>query len=538
MRRGVGWGWFGAALLLAAAPTPARADELMIRVDFERPEQVQRLADLGIDIWEVDRDAFRLLARVRPEQLDQLQALGFRAWIDWEATAQFPSGVRVPPGYPCYRTFAQGAADLAAAAAAHPDLVSLLDIGDAWETSHGGPQRDLWVARLTNSAVPGPKPAFFLVAEHHAREMTTAELAHDFLDWLLAGHGSDPVATFLLDRRTIYVMPWSNPDGRVRTESSISFWRKNTDDDDGCVVAGSVGTDLNRNYAYQWGLPSGSSSDPCSTTYRGPAGASEPEVSALQGFIQSIFPSGAGMLISLHSYGNYVLYPWGYTGAAAPAEAQLDQVARKLAQFNGYQRGQPVELLFYTASGTTDDWSYGALGVPSFTFECGEAFYQNCADLPGILNENRSAFAYAGRIADAPYARAAGPDASGASVVPAAAVVGAIVQLGATVSDQLSGSQSVAAAEAYIDLPPEAGGTPLAMLAADGAFDEASEQVGLDLDTAGIPPGRHLILIRGVDAGGNAGPLDAVFLELSAAPNLVTGAAPGGLSRIRAHFGP
>ena len=523
---------------LAAGAAPASAEEVMVRIAFQERNQVQRLADLGLDIWEVDREGGLLLARIRPERLSELHALGFAAWVDWEATQRFPSGIRVPPGYPCYRTFDQGVTDLQAAAAAHPSLVTLLDIGDAWESSHGGPQRDLLVTRVTNSAVAGPKPVFFLVAEHHAREMATPELAHDFLDWLLSGYGVDPLATFLIDRREIYIMPWANPDGRIQNESTTSFWRKNTDDDDGCTSPPDQGTDLNRNYSYQWGLDSGSSGSPCATTYRGPSATSEPEVSALQSFIASIFPGAGGILISLHTYGNYVLYPWAYTSAAAPDEPLLDQVARKLAQFNGYLWGQPAELLFYTASGTTDDFSYGALGVPSFTFECGEAFYQDCADLPGILNENRPAFAYAGRIADAAYVRAAGPDAAGTSVSPAVVPAGAVVHLESTVSDALSGAQVVTTAQAYLDTPPEAGGIALPMLASDGAFDESEEQVYLDLDTSLIPPGRHLLLVRGLDSAGNPGPLDAALLSVGPA-NLTTGSGSSSpLSRVRLFVGP
>lgn len=39
------------------------------------------------------------------------------------------------------------------------------------------------------------------------------------------------------------------------------------------------GVDLNRNYAYQWGIDeNGSSSDPCDECYRGEKPFSEPEI--------------------------------------------------------------------------------------------------------------------------------------------------------------------------------------------------------------------------------------------------------------------
>jgi hypothetical protein len=299
---------------------------------------------------------------------------------------------------------------------------------------------------------------------------------------------------------------------------------------------------MNRNYSYEWGLGSGSSPSPCAETYRGPSATSEPEVAALQSFISSIFTTGpqTNILITLHSYGNFVLYPWGYTSQAAPDEALLDQLGNKLAQSNFYLVGQPWELLSYTASGTTDDWSYGALGVPSFTFECGEWFYQDCIDLPGILSENRPAFIYAGRVADAPYLHAAGPDPSATSVFPAAVPPGVPVHLQTMVSDALSGMNNISAAEAYLDLPPEASGSPIAMAASDGAFNSVIEQVYVDLDTSLIPIGRHLLLVRGIDATGKAGALDAVFLNIGS-PNLITGTAANPanpLARVRLFSGP
>ena len=75
-------------------------------------------------------------------------------------------------------------------------------------------------------------------------------------------------------------MPLGNPDGRKQAEAG-SYWRKNTDRDDGCDDGTAYpdyqywGVDLNRNFEFAWGGP-GASTLPCYENYRGPAAASEP----------------------------------------------------------------------------------------------------------------------------------------------------------------------------------------------------------------------------------------------------------------------
>ena len=48
--------------------------------------------------------------------------------------------------------------------------MELIDIGDAWQASHGGYHRDMWVLRITNEDPAygdiADKPAFFPHAEH------------------------------------------------------------------------------------------------------------------------------------------------------------------------------------------------------------------------------------------------------------------------------------------------------------------------------------------------------------------------------------
>jgi hypothetical protein len=64
-----------------------------------------------------------------------------------------------------------------------------------------------------------------------------------------------------------------------------------------------VGTDLNRNYGFQW-LVAGSSTDPCSEVYGGPSQDSEVETLAVERALMN--KSGNwDAYISMHAYGQY-----------------------------------------------------------------------------------------------------------------------------------------------------------------------------------------------------------------------------------------
>jgi hypothetical protein len=231
----------------------------------------------------------------------------------------------------------------------------------------------------------------------------------------------------------------------------------------------------------------------------------------------------SGVMITLHSYSDLVLWPWGWTEEMqAPNDEQLAQLGNKMASYNGYAAGQPGPTLGYNASGTTDDWSYGTLGIASYTFEigpqshplCGGFFpHFSCQDT--FWNLNRPALLYAAKSARAPYQLPFGPDALAVSLSESTVEAGVTITLTAQVSDTNNGGQNIGAASYSIDTPNWAeGAETLPMSAADGAFDSASETVTAPIDTADLTPGRHILFARGRDAEGNWGPASAAFLTI------------------------
>jgi len=510
----------GCFLLTWAAPLSTASDTggEVVRIPFTSQAQLERLTS-RLDVWEVHRDEGYLVAFVGSQD---------RAWLTQEGFA-----FQVNPtlllhsdtiaDYACYRTIDNLYTQLSDWAAQYPDIASLSTIGNSFEN------RELKVMRLTNLSTTGFKPRFFLMANIHGRELITNETAMVFIQKLLQGYGNDPDITWLLDYDEIDVLVSANPDGHVKNEQDLSlYWRKNTHPYGSCSF---YGVDLNRNSDFKWG-GAGSSGDPCAETYHGPSAASEPETQAVENYVRSLFPdqrgpgdddaapiTTTGVLITLHSYGPLVLWPWGWTDTAAPNNAQLQQLGQKLASFNGYTPQQADKL--YPTNGTTDDWAYGELGIASYTFEIGsndDGFYPDCLRYDALIQPNISALLYAAKVAQTPYLTAFGPDALEVTMRIITTTVGST---SVTAQATLSGGQIISAAEAYVDIPPWAGGAPHILTATDGAFDANVEPVSGTFPAAGLAPGRHILFVRGQDAAGSWGPVSAAFGELLALPYLV-----------------
>ena len=258
-----------------------------------------------------------------------------------------------------FRRLAEIDAKLAALAAARPDIVTPITIGTSLE---GRPIRGI---RITNA--PAGSPGVLFNATQHAREWGATTTACYIADRLVALHGSDPRITALLDRAWVDVVPVVNPDGYVHTWDVDRLWRKNRRNNGD----GSVGVDLNRNWAFQWG-GGGASAVPSDPTYRGPFAFSEPESAALRDYFVAN-PSVVGH-IDFHAFGQLILSPWGYTTAAAPNAAAFsalgNEMRRSIVQSTGsaYTTG-PIASTLYVASGSSVDHAFGVHGVNSWTIE-------------------------------------------------------------------------------------------------------------------------------------------------------------------------
>lgn len=537
------------------SPTPS---PLIARIYFTHTPGLQHLVDLGIDIWEVDHARGSVLAQVTQPQIDALTVAGYWVLIDYAQTEainaprpHLPDQTSGIPAYVCYRTVGETYADLSALAVAHPSIARWIDMGNSWDKAipSGPPGFDLNVLVLTNQAIPGPKPALFVMGAVHAREYVAAETATRFAEQLVNAYGVDPEITAILDFSEVHILAQANPDGRVWAEQGYS-WRKNTDTTSACAFP-TYGVDLNRNSSYKWNSCTGSgcsSTDPCSIFYRGTSPASEPETAALQTYLRGLFPDqrgpadtdaapadATGILVSLHSYGGLVLYPWDWSAGAAPNDSQLRTLGRKFGFYNGHQVCRSAACL-YAFDGSNTDWAYGDLGVAAFTFEMGSAFFQSCASFESsILQPNLAALGYAAKAAFHPYTAPAGPEVIGLSLGSATVFQGEKVNLfgigDGTRYDShgwgLQPSVGVGAARWSVDAPPWAGGAVTPLAPNDGLFNSPTESLTGQIDTAGWTPGRHTIFVQAQNAAGNWGVPSAIFLNIVAVHDLaVTTSGP------------
>jgi hypothetical protein len=404
----------------------------------------QRLFRGGFDVLE-DRAGTSLFVLGDTATATKLRAAGFAPTI---AERLRPAGWRAPstrlvPDAPApavapidetyaggYHTVRAQQAHLGQVAAGHPSLATVVDYGDSYlKTRDAATGYDLEAICLTHRRAgdcaltpSAPKPRFLLMSQIHAREIVTGELTWRFIDHLVAGFGTDPAVTELLDTTEVWVVPVVNPDGVdvVQQGGNRPYLQRKNLDGSGCANpptgSNQAGVDLNRNTATRWGT-SGTSTNPCQQTYLGRAADSEPETRAVESLFRRLFAdqrgpndtdaapaSTRGAMITLHSYAGMNLFPWGWSTTHSANDAQLRSIAAQMSRYNGYRYGQPGEIL-YNASGTSDDWSYGELGIASFTVEvasCGSFTpAYSCVDTDWTAN--RPALMYVAGRAGAPY---------------------------------------------------------------------------------------------------------------------------------------
>ncbi|MDC0710357.1 M14 family metallopeptidase [Stigmatella sp. ncwal1] len=518
-----------------------RPSLLVAKVSFSSREDLNQLAEKLDLTAAVDNVNHTVEALLSPGEFDALVASG-RTVVVLEEQTRIMNAPREDEmgrlgisGYACYRTVNETYAAMARLETTYPNLAEWKDIGDTWDkvTAGGNPGDDLRVLILTNKSLPGPKPRFFLMGGIHAREYATAELATRFAEQLVTRYGTEAEATWLLDHHELHVVVQANPDGRRVAETGSSK-RKNTNTSQGSCSTTTYGVDLNRNSSFDWG-GAGASTSACNETYRGRAAVSEPETLALENYIRSIFPDqrgpgatdaapadATGLLLSLHSYGGYVLYPWGATTTSPPNATQLRTLGRKFNYFNGYQACQVASCL-YAATGSTDAFSYGELGVASYTFEMGNAFFESCTSFENtIFPKNLQALYYAFKAARRPYQVASGPDATTLTLSASTVSQGTNVTLSARADDTRYGtnggteaSQAILGARYTLDAPSWVAGTPTyAMNPVDGLFNSTAESVQATVFTSGLAPGRHTLFVEARDSQGNWGVPSAIFLNV------------------------
>ena len=235
---------------------------------------------------------------------------------------------------------------------------------------------DIWAFKVSdNPNEDEEEPEVLYTGLTHAREPVGMMNLFYFVQLLCENYGTDPELTYLVDNREMWFIPVINPDGYLYNESiqpnGGGMHRKNRRDTN-CGDGTNRGVDLNRNYGYSWGANNtGSSPDPCSTTYRGTEEFSEPETAAVRDFVED---REFMNVLHYHAYSNVLIHPYG--NASLPEEPDLTtyrEVGEEMTHYNGYAVGTGFEVIGYTVNGDAVDWSYGDQGLIAYTPEVGSS---------------------------------------------------------------------------------------------------------------------------------------------------------------------
>ena len=384
-------------MLMTAAPAAAASQ----KVRSYRLGEVRDLLDrtkvtvAGAAIVEVDHA--EVVATANRRAVRRLRRAGFtvermstvRKRLKRARAADFPSADST------YHNYAEMAAELDAVAAANPTRVRRFSLG----TSYQG--RDIWAVKVSdNVTVDENEPEVLFTANQHAREHLTVEMALYILNQLVSGSSE---MTNMVNSREIWIVPMVNPDGVEYDIATGSYrmWRKNRQPNAGSTA---VGTDLNRNWSFQWGCCGGSSGTPSSETFRGPSAFSAPETQRVRDFVNSRVIGGVQQIkaaIDWHTYSELILWPYGYTTANTTAtltQAQRDAHAalgQRMAATNGYTPEQASDL--YIADGTINDWEWATHKIYNYTFEMfptgsNPGFYPADEQIGPQTSRNRDAF--------------------------------------------------------------------------------------------------------------------------------------------------
>jgi carboxypeptidase T len=401
-----------ASAATAAPAAPERRAETPTQYevyDARTPAQRNAIARTGAAIDDVEHAVVTVTAT--QIEVRALRALGFPVRpVPAAAPRGDVSTLDFPSGDAAYHNYAEMTADLNAVVAGFPSIASQRVLGRSYQG------RDIVAIKISdNVATDENEPEILYDANHHAREHLTVEMALYLVHLFADNYATDTRIRDIVNSREIWIIPSVNPDGSEYDIATGVYrsWRKNRQPNSGSSF---VGTDLNRNYGFQWGCCGGSSSDPASATYRGPVAFSAPEAQVVRNFVNSRVVGGVQQIkatMDFHTYSELVLWPYGYTtantgpGLTVDDNSALSTLGRQLAATNRYTPEQASDL--YIADGDLIDWLWGTHKIFAYTFEmyptssAQGGFYPPASVIVRETSRNREAALLLAEVADCPY---------------------------------------------------------------------------------------------------------------------------------------
>jgi hypothetical protein len=292
----------------------------------------------------------------------------------------------------------------------YPDIARLDTIGVSWEG------REILALKISDNVnIDEDEPELLFDGLHHSREWPALEIPLFFADTLTRGYGNDLNITQAVNSNEIWIVPCMNPDGYVFShDSGQTMWRKNRRY---FPEHGTYGVDPNRNYngtcnGDPWGAWGAidhrkASFDPTSNIFCGDAPFSEYETQAIRDLVAD---HEFTFYVTYHTYGEMIIWSWGYTPQGAPDSTMLSDIGNGMAQRTKGMGGTSIYDAFqgsglYPTSGTAQEWGYGyglyVQGMPilAYTVEACTCFYPPDAGLEQVVRENFEGAMYLFEIA-------------------------------------------------------------------------------------------------------------------------------------------
>ncbi len=309
-----------------------RQGEMEVRVSLKNRREAQLLAQLKLDgdiyMGSEGPSGFAILY-VIPQDLQSITALGLSFTIQIQDLNEYYKGFwDKKDRYFSYEEIIKKMNDLEKS---HPEICKKFVFGSSVQN------RELSALKISDKVNDDEaEPEILFDAGIHGNEVGGPQNLILFATDLCTKYNTDQQIKELVDSREIWLYCMVSPDGRVRNS------RHNANR-----------IDLNRNWGYMTTMTS--------------KGFSEPET---RGIRDCLLKNQFTIQYTYHSGIECILYPWGRISSPSADRKHHEILAQKYYSASSYNRLE-IESSYssYFTTGETLDYSYGALGISSFTME-------------------------------------------------------------------------------------------------------------------------------------------------------------------------
>ncbi|KAI8578085.1 hypothetical protein K450DRAFT_248945 [Umbelopsis ramanniana AG] len=239
----------------------------------------------------------------------------------------------------------------------YPDLVQLFSIGKTYEG------RDIWGITIKSKKAREPTKLWMKIKDYFITPSNSTN-GKKKKEMELIMHGGQHAREWIsVATITYFIDTLCSKYGQDKHITKDRMWRKNRQP---TSFPFCTGIDLNRNWGYEWNR-GGSSPNPCSEAYMGPAAFAAVETKLMADFVAS--RQHAMMYIDFHSYSQLWMSPFGSDCNERPKdEEDLTELslgatrALKAVHGTSFAAG-PVCKIIYQASGGSLDWTYAVANV-------------------------------------------------------------------------------------------------------------------------------------------------------------------------------